>query len=245
MMPPGLRAALRHLTVVPLRSDDAERRLAPSRLLAWFPVVGLLLGAALFAVLSLPLPVLPRAALALAAWVALTGGLHEDGLMDCADAAFAVAGRERRLEILKDPHAGAHAVSAAVLLLLLRFAALAMVPAAAVLVAPVLGRWWMVVSLARWQPARTTGLGAAFAAGARPLVPTLVALVLLAALAPFAGPARVAFALVLAVLSGATTAAFLARRFGGLTGDAHGAAGLLAELAALYAFVPVTMEMVP
>ena len=242
MMPPGLRAALRHLTVVPLRSDDAERRLAPSRLLAWFPVVGLLLGAALFAVLSLPLPVLPRAALALAAWVALTGGLHEDGLMDCADAAFAVAGRERRLEILKDPRAGAHAVSAAVLLLLLRFAALAVVPSAAVLVAPVLGRWWMVVSLARWRPARATGLGAAFAAGARPFAPTLVAVAILAGLAPIAGAARTALAFGFAIMFGAATAAFLDRRFGGLTGDAHGAAGLVAELAALFAFVPITME---
>ncbi|HEX7091388.1 MAG TPA: adenosylcobinamide-GDP ribazoletransferase [Longimicrobiales bacterium] len=241
MIPPGLRTALRHLTVLPVPYDDAERR-APAAALAWFPVVGLLLGAVAFVALRLPLPPPVRASLALAAWIALTGGLHEDGLMDCADAAFAVASRERRLEILKDPRAGAHAVSAAALLLLLRFAALATVPAAAALVAPVIGRWWMVVSLARWRPARATGLGAAFAAGARPLAPTLVALALLAALAPIAGAVRTALALVLAIIGGAATSAFLARRFGGLTGDAHGAAGLIAELAALFAFIPITME---
>ncbi|HEX7091391.1 MAG TPA: adenosylcobinamide-GDP ribazoletransferase [Longimicrobiales bacterium] len=242
MILPGLRAALRHLTVLPVPYDDADRRAPAAAALAWFPVVGLLLGAALFAVLSLPLPVLPRAALALAAWVALTGGLHEDGLMDCADAAFAVASRERRLEILKDPRAGAHAVSAAVLLLVLRFAALAAVSPAAVLVAPVIGRWWMAVSLARWRPARATGLGAAFAAGARPFAPTLITLGLLAALAPMGGAMRTTLAFALAIIFGAVTAAFLARRFGGLTGDAHGAAGLLAELAALFAFIPITME---
>ncbi len=40
----------------------------------------------------------------------ITGGIHMDGFMDTRDALSACAPRERRLEILKDPHTGAFAV---------------------------------------------------------------------------------------------------------------------------------------
>ncbi|HEX7051918.1 MAG TPA: adenosylcobinamide-GDP ribazoletransferase [Longimicrobiales bacterium] len=256
----SLRAGLRFLTVLPLAYDAAESRVAPAATLVWFPVIGLAVGVPVYAALLLPIPAFPRAALALALWVGLTGGLHEDGFMDCADAAFAPVPRERRLEILKDPRAGAHGVTAGTLLLLLRFSALAVVPATAALVAPVLGRWVMALSLAWSRPARADGLGARFAAGARPFAPTLAMLVLLALLAgvsfgagtvpgragvgpapalPAVGPVRLAAALIAAAVFGGGTATLLSRRFGGLTGDGHGAAGLVAEAAALFAFVPV------
>lgn len=40
----------------------------------------------------------------------VTGGIHLDGLMDTADALSSYQTRERRLEILKDSHAGAFAI---------------------------------------------------------------------------------------------------------------------------------------
>ncbi|HEX7117846.1 MAG TPA: adenosylcobinamide-GDP ribazoletransferase [Longimicrobiales bacterium] len=239
VIPAGLRAALRHLTVVPVPYRGAEAAIAPARALPWFPVVGAVVGSAVAAVLALPLPPLPRAALALGAWVALTGGLHEDGLMDSADAAFAPVPRERRLEILEDPRVGAHGATAGALSLLLRFAALAAVPAAAPVPAAVAGRWLMTLSLAWWRPARPDGLGAGFAAGATATGPTLVALGLLAAVAAVVGPARTAAAAAAALVAGLCAAAWLARRFGGLTGDAHGAAGIAAETAALLALLPL------
>ena len=42
--------------------------------------------------------------------VAVTGGIHLDGLLDTADALSSWREKERRLEILKDSHAGAFAV---------------------------------------------------------------------------------------------------------------------------------------
>lgn len=42
--------------------------------------------------------------------VAITGGIHVDGLLDTADALSSWQTKERRLEILKDSHAGAFAV---------------------------------------------------------------------------------------------------------------------------------------
>lgn len=42
--------------------------------------------------------------------VIITGGIHLDGLLDTADALSSYQSRERKLEILKDPNAGAFAV---------------------------------------------------------------------------------------------------------------------------------------
>ena len=43
--------------------------------------------------------------------VFITGGIHVDGLLDTADAMSSWQERKRRLEILKDTHTGAFAVS--------------------------------------------------------------------------------------------------------------------------------------
>lgn len=236
----GFLAALRFLTAVPIPGRRGGAREDDVWAAAFFPLVGLLIGLPLALVLSAPLPPLPRAAVVLALWVGLTGGLHEDGWMDVLDGAFAPAERARRLEILRDPRVGAHGLTGGVVLLLLRFGALAAVPPAAVVTAPVLGRWAMAISLAAVPSARTSGLGAAFSRHPRPWAASAVAVAVLAPLAAWAGWGRVLAAVVLSGLLAAGWAAFLVGRFGGLSGDGHGAVGLLAETAALYAFLPVS-----
>ena len=231
MIPRGLRVAIGHLTVVPVswqpQDDDAA-----SSSLAWFPVVGLAIGALVAMILAMPLPGMLRAALALILWTSVTGALHEDGWMDSADAALAVVARERRLEILKDPHVGAHAVTALGLVLILRFAALVTTSWSAPIAAAVCGRWTMVITLTRFRPARSSALGAAFARGARALSASIIALGIVGSLAMLDG-FHVAASAVVAVAAGLALAAWLASRFGGLTGDGHGAAGYAAETAAL------------
>ena len=74
-----------------------------------------------------PRPLLP-AALILAAWAGLTGGLHLDGWADCCDALFVPASRERRLEILHDPRLGSFGGVGLILLLLVKVAAIQGVP---------------------------------------------------------------------------------------------------------------------
>jgi adenosylcobinamide-GDP ribazoletransferase len=187
-------------------------------------------------VLFLPIPALPRAALALVVWTALTGGLHEDGLMDTADGAFAVAPLEKRLEILRDPHVGAHAVTALLLVTLMRFAALTEVPPIAAPVAAVTGRWAMTLTLSIFRPARATGLGSRFSAGARPWWPTVVAVACIAGLCAGGGP-RVIASSMMGVAAAMGSAYWLSRRFAGLNGDGHGAAGLIGETAVLMAFL--------
>ena len=239
----SLIVAIGFLTVLPVGGRAAEEGGAGDWATAWFPVVGLLIGLVLYAGMALPLPPVPRAALLVALWVGVSGGLHEDGWADCVDAAFAPTGRERRLEILKDPHVGAHGASGLAILLLLRFAGLTSVPASAVLAAPVVGRWAMVLSLALATPARPTGLGARFAVSARPVAATLATAMALGGLALLFSPGRLLAAWSLGAITGWACAFFLSRRFGGLTGDGHGAVGLAAELAALWAFLPLPANL--
>ena len=242
MIPLGLRMALRHLTVLPIPYDPAEASASPARALVWFPVVGAVIGVAVGGTLMLPFPPWTRGALGLAVWIWLSGALHEDGVMDCADAALAPVSRERRLEILKDPHVGAFAVVAEGTLLLVRAAALASASVFAPVVAALTGRWVMTLSLALWRPARPDGLGARFASGARGVWPTVCALVLLGAVALVesrAGsvvPPKALLAAPVALVAGLASAWWLDRRFGGLTGDAHGAAAVIAETAALLVY---------
>jgi adenosylcobinamide-GDP ribazoletransferase len=232
----ALRGAARHLTIVPVQWRAGDAELPPAATLPWFPFVGLAVGALAAGVLSMPIPALPRAALALLVWTAVTGGLHEDGLMDTADGAFAVAPLDKRLQILRDPHVGAHAVTALLLITLVRFAALTEVPPFAAPAAAVTGRWAMTLTLSFFRPARATGLGSTFSAGARPWWPTLVAAACLAGLYAGAGP-RVIASSIIGVAAAMGSAYWLSRRFGGLSGDGHGAAGLIGETAVLVAFL--------
>lgn len=85
--------------------------------LCFFPVVGVLEGVLTVlwyrCSLLLGLGQLLRAVGLVLIPVLLTGGIHLDGLLDTADALASWESRERRLEILKDPHAGAFAIIAA------------------------------------------------------------------------------------------------------------------------------------
>ena len=94
--------------------------------LGWFPLIGavsgslLLLwrafcthfgcGQMLFASVAVLLPVL------------ITGGIHLDGFCDVTDARAAYADREKRLQIMSDPHIGAFAVIRVCLYLILQTA---------------------------------------------------------------------------------------------------------------------------
>jgi adenosylcobinamide-GDP ribazoletransferase len=117
--------ALQFLTRVPVRLAGMPAPEQVGRSLLWYPLLGLLIGALLLGLHLLlgASPALLQAALLLIVWVAITGGLHLDGLADSADAwAGGFGDRERSLAIMQDPRSGPIAV--VVLVLLLKFAAL-------------------------------------------------------------------------------------------------------------------------
>ena len=243
----SLLASLRFLTVLPLPAARPTVDLHPGRATAVFPLAGLVIGLLLLPLAYLPVDPFLRAAFLLTAWIALTGGFHEDAWIDAMDAALAPVDRQRRLEILKDPRVGAHGLTAALCLALLRYGALISVPPAAVIVAPVVGRWAMVASLRFFPPLRSQGLGAMFASGARPLSATILAGAILLAMVTITESAWPAVAWVVGAVAALGTGRFLTARLGGLNGDGHGAVGLLAETACLvgWALAPDSLRWAP
>lgn len=75
--------------------------------------------------LARPLGDLPAAIIAYGFSLLLTGGFHEDGLADTADALGGATSREKIFLILKDPHVGAFGGLALVTTMLLRVVLLA------------------------------------------------------------------------------------------------------------------------
>ena len=230
----GLLAAIGFLTRLPVPATALADAAARTRSLAWYPAVGLLLGALLsglaWAVHGWP-PLL-AAALVLAAWVALTGALHLDGLADSADAWVGGMGdRARTLAIMKDPTCGPMGVVALMLVLLLKFAALASAPAwPGLWLAPVLGRAVLVAAFLALPYARAGGLGEALVGAPRVVCATVLALVAVGCLCfGLRGIEALAVAMVLFT---AWRRACL-QRLCGMTGDTCGALAELTEVAVL------------
>jgi adenosylcobinamide-GDP ribazoletransferase len=208
---------------------------------AWaWPLAGLAVGglAALAGLAAAALGIAPGviAALMLGIAAALTGGLHEDGLADCADGFWGGRDKARRLEIMKDSRVGSYGVLALVLVTLARWAGLTAVLVygghwAALVATGALSRAPMALMMALLPNARGEGLSHATG---RP--GPAVALVGLALAVVIAGALTgwTAVPLVFAALGVTVALAFSAlRRIGGQTGDILGASQQLAEAACL------------
>ena len=208
--------------------------------LGWFPVAGAGIGAAVGAAwwgADQLWPPLLAAALAVVADLALTGLLHVDGLADTADGLLPQVPRARRLEIMADPAVGAYGVTAVVVVLGLRVAALvAQAPDVWLLAAVWSASRAAMAVAARAVPyarAGEGGLATDLLGGPWPPVAAL-GLATSAALALFADGALQPLLAVAAALVGAACVVTAARRrLGGFTGDVLGAAGLVGETLAL------------
>lgn len=206
--------------------------------LPWFPLVGAALGAALGGVWWLAAELWTRpvaAAVVVVADLALTGMLHLDGTIDSADGLLAPMERQRRLEVMADPTAGAFGVGAAVAVLLVRWTVLASIDVSIVALACLwcASRFVMAVATTRMRYARPGGLASPFVTR-RPRWLPVAGLLAGAVLAGLAG-LHVVAGLVALGLSSAAVLALADRRIGGFTGDVLGAVGLVGETVGLLA----------
>ena len=223
---------------VPARHDGGAGALSRA---AWaFPLAGVMVGGCgagiILATAGSGLHPLAAALLALAVMAVVTGALHEDGLADFADG-LGVAGRERRLDVMRDSRIGAFGVLALVFATGLKAAALASLagPGAAALVlvaAGGLSRRGLVAAVGGLAPAR--GRGLAQGAGRPPVWAAGLALVLgfaaLAPLLPILGPG--VGTLVAAGLAAGLFACWaMHAAVGGHTGDTLGAQQQIVEIA--------------
>ena len=232
----SLRLAFGFLTILPVRSAG-EAPTAASR--AWFPFVGLALGALLVgldALLRLGLPPIVVGGLLLAAMLIVTRALHTEGFLDCCDGLFGGYTPEDRLRILRDTHVGAFAVIGGAALLILKWGLLTSLPDEAriglLLVFPCLSRMGMLVTVSVFPYVRSQGVGTTLQDGASwwQVVIGLATAGLASGL--FLGPGGL-------ILAGAVTGtAWLLGRWmtgwlGGMTGDTYGAVNELGEVSAL------------
>lgn len=122
----GCRTAIIFLTRIPVGGDgyrEDDWRWST----AWFPFVGLLIGLflALVWLLLAPLGPWPCAFVIIGLAMLITGGFHEDGLADTADALGGAYDREKLFVILKDSRVGAFGAMALCVTIGLRAALLA------------------------------------------------------------------------------------------------------------------------
>ena len=158
-------AALRFLTIIPgpghmepglsrptrvAVSADApvavdNSLLQVGRSIAYFPVVGLIIGiilSLLYYGLHIILPAPVVSAVILAALAIITGAHHLDGLMDTCDGMVAGKTREERLAIMSDTRVGAFGITGACVILILKYAAISSsLTPAMLIVFPVISRW--------------------------------------------------------------------------------------------------------
>lgn len=230
-------AALQFLTRLPLPRLAYSPNVL-SRSSRFFPLVGLMIGTAAATLHWGLTPHFPEAVVAVLIVlfsVLATGGLHEDGLADVADAFGGGWNRDQVLEILKDSRIGSYGALAVVFSIGSRILLLALLPgsifARYIISAHVLCRW-TILPLGRVLPAarRQDGQGARLArqiSVASLLLGTLIAFGIAAFLLRTAIWAPIAAVVVVTILSGL----YYQRRLGGITGDCFGATVQLAEIA--------------
>lgn len=237
----SILAAFQFLLVTPafIRRPFSEDELGKS--IAFFPLAGLMLGLMLAfanAVLQNLFPNLVRAAVLLGIWVLATGAFHLDGFLDAIDGLLGGSTPEQRMHIMRDERIGAFGFAGGILLLLLKFSALASMETGSpgLILAPTLARWAISAAIVCFPYARPNGLGRSIKdhAGRKQLILSSIntSLVVVGAgffFSPLVSAAPAIAAVVTVILGSRFTLA----RLPGLTGDIYGAICEMVETSVL------------
>lgn len=231
--------AWQFLTAIPLSRSTHEAKpeeLATS--MSWYPMVGCLLGALLVAAdMALAQVFSPQVTniVLLLLLVAITRGLHQDGLADMVDGLAGGRTPQARLAIMKDARIGAIGATGLFLALGLRWAGFNAMPAgehmAMLIGMPVIGRWAMVVGAFHVTYARSEG-GLAQPFLAHLSWPHLCVATITAGLAltVLLGPWAALGCLLIGAALIRLSMAWFHRMFGGVTGDLLGATNEISEI---------------
>lgn len=209
--------------------------------MCFFPLAGVAVGAAVYLwwMLSgrIPMSGVFNTAVMIMIPIAVTGGIHMDGLLDTADALSSCQPPERKLEILKDSNAGAFAVIVCAGYLLLDYGVWYDLTAAAVPVVAagfVLSRALSGLAIVTFPLAKNSGLAAMFSNEAKKKTTGIVMVVYIAASGAFMIAADWQMGLAGLAAAAAVFAYYrhmAVREFGGITGDLAGFFLQICELA--------------
>ena len=233
-----LKAGILFLTRLPFARATPVAGAAIAQAAWAFPIAGVLVGLIGALVYALAhragLPAWPAAALTLAATMAVTGCLHEDGLADTADGFGGGKTREQKLDIMRERRTGTYGACALALSILLRVSALASLADPALVVPALIAahgaaRAILPVFMFFVPPARSDGLS--FAAGRPPRESVAAAAVLgVLIVALCLGLALGIAALVLLLVVIALLAWLSFSQIDGQTGDVLGAVEQVSEI---------------
>ena len=237
--------ALQFLTRVPvtIKGDVSEKDL--NRSLAYFPlvggIIGLVISSAVFLVDYFPLRLI--AVFILVVETIITGGLHLDGFADTCDGLYGGRTKERALEIMRDSRVGAMGVIGLILLLLTKYEMICSLHPnviwKSVVLMPVISRFIQVLVCYSYKYARPEGKGKGFI-GYKGKIELIIAaaftLVILIILFGVIGLAVLA-AVILGVVFFTSS---VNKKLDGMTGDTIGASSELAEVFCLLAVLVIT-----
>ncbi|WP_432354006.1 adenosylcobinamide-GDP ribazoletransferase [Sporosarcina sp. A2] len=234
----GILLALQFFTSIPVRKELPMERRHITSMYGALPFVGALIGLAMTTSIllseALGFGTLLTAVLTLIIGIALTGGLHLDGVADTSDAYFSYRDQKRRHEILADPRIGAFGTLGLIVFILLKLALLhefIVVHGAnlyVLMAVPFLARGTMVLYFSTMKPAKESGMAYFFLQKLNrgPLIGwTIVCMV---AVVIAVGIVLNTILLPIAIigiigLSLALYPSWTLRNFGGVTGDLSGA----------------------
>ncbi len=233
------------LTRIPVGSLYAFRREDLSRSVIYFPIVGMFVGLAGGMVLwagHLFLPSLIAVLLCMATTVAMTGGIHEDGLADAADGLFGGRKAALCLEIMKDSRLGTFgalalwfSLTGKLLLLNTLLERSAWLAVAALVMANTLGRGAGVALLYFYPYVRMEGSKAKLFGDSVRGGQLLPALAFAAAVAFGLMGRAAALSVLAAIFVTALAGIYFKHKIAGVTGDCLGAANQLVELSSYLA----------
>ena len=231
--------ALQFLTVIPINHSFVANDKQLGLSVLFYPAIGLAMGGVLVLLASIfsGTALFVQAGIILTCWVLLTGGLHLDGLADCADAWVGGLGnRARSLEIMKDPAAGPIAVIVLVLVLLLKWATIISVlekqDLLILLLTPMLGRLAIILLMLSTRYIRVGGLGEKIVANFPRLESKVVGFIGLVVAVYYLGFLPVGLMLIFILIVGYQAN----KRLGGVTGDVYGSVVELAEVSVLLGY---------
>ncbi len=233
-----LRLAASFLTILPVAIESAsEADVAAS--MAWFPLIGLLMGIAFVLedrALAFLLGDAVRSGIIVLSMAMLSGAVHLDGLADTVDALGAGRDRTRALEILRDSRIGAFGAIAlffALGLKVLSLASLSGTPRlAALILAPTLGRWALVAVSYKIEYLRTSGAGSSLLGRGSDRNLAIASAIAILAMIPLLSH-KVIIAYAIAIIATVAMRWFYQRWLRGITGDLIGACGEIVEVLAM------------
>lgn len=178
--------------------------------------------------------------------ILITGGIHMDGYADTIDALSSYQTSRRRLEILKDPHAGAFAIIWTCIYFMLNFCAWSMVDKREIIIAVAVGyilsRTLSGMAAVTFKSAKSDGTLAAFknASDRNTVRLVLIAIfVICGAIQIAESPLRGAVIVLAQILFMAYYHNMAMKKFGGITGDLEGWFLQCTELLILYMAIVV------